>query len=543
MSFTLNRRFLQILAFALPAVFLLFLSLYKLDYFGLDYDELLFVNAALGDLDGATFVQQKWGNVVIIVFNYIGALKSWLYIPIFKIFDVTPWSVRIPVIILLFLNLYLSYKVALRYFNQFVAYAVILLLSVDLTFITLHRLDKGPSAIETCIKLLVLLAIGKPESIRKYVLIVFLLCLGVFNKLNFLWNINALYGVIFLMNLPDVVNLLTRKLTIRQFLDTTIGKSSVMFLVLFCCYVGYIKFLGLHPESPPHTIKLLLHYLTLQLKLLKYTLLSTRIFYLFGWELKNNAIQMVGNLLLIGTILANLFLYFRKKVAYQSYHTAAGFFIIIMFAQIVMTQEAINAWHTFVLYPVLHIFIVNTFYLLCKTSNVAGTRVWWGFIAFWLIVNLFIQYEFNKRVAKECISGELFIPQMKELITYTKQRPENKILSVSWGVNAPLLVTGGGKKTYYEPYHLTFSRPHLDKWYEEHRKELSQPDSILLVTYVMKQTPVFGKDYIVTNDSAFRRYERMVRANGQEPYLEAVIKNQCGKPVYEIYKMKFLKPR
>jgi hypothetical protein len=539
MLFASNRRFFNILAFLLPAVLLAFLSIYKLDYFGLDYDELLFVNAALGDLDGETFVQEKWGNIVIIVFNYIGALKSWLYIPVFKLFKVDAWSIRLPVVLMLFFNIYLSYKITRRYFNEIVAYAVFLLLSVDLTFITLQRLDKGPSAVETCIKLLVLIMVGKPESLRKNLIITGLLILGVFNKLNFLWFINALYGVTFLMNLPDVRRLLTRKLTIGQFLNTVIGRYSLIFFLLVCCNFLYIKFLGIHPAAPPLTIHELVYYFLHQLKMLKYSLLNTRIFYLFGWDLRDRALQWFGNLLLSGTVLVNLFLYVRGKVAYRSFHTAAGLLLVILFAQIVLTVEATNAWHTFILYPVLQIFIVNSFYLLFKTSDIAVRRIFWGFVAIWFCVGIYVQYAFFKMVDTECVAGELFIPQMTDLIKYTKERPENRILSVSWGVNAPLLVTGEGKKNYYEPYHLTFSRPLLDKWYDEHEKELGSPDNVLLVNYVMKQNPVYGKGYIVTSDSSFRRYERMIRSRGQEAYLQKVIKNQCGNPVYHVYKVRY----
>lgn len=540
MSFLSNGRLIRSLAFLLPALLLLFLSVYKLDYFGLDYDELLFANAALGDLDGATFVHKKWGDVVIIVFSYIGALKSWLYIPVFKIFGADPWSIRLPMVALLFFNLYLSYHITRKYFNGYVAYATFLLLSVDLTFITLHRLDKGPSAIETCIKLLVLLMIGKPENVRKYVIIGILLVLGVFNKLNFLWYINALYGVTFLMYWSDVKKLLIRQLTIREFLNTIIGRYSIGFLIIALAYIGYIKFLGLHPAPPPHTIHEIVHYFTVQLKMLKYSILSTRIFYLFGWDLRGFWLQMFGNLLLAATVLANVFLYLRGKVAFRSFHTAAGLLLLIMFMEIVLTIEATNAWHTFMLYPVLQMFIVNTFYLLAIHGDRRPGKVWIALVGLWVFCNLYVQFEFFKKVNTACVSGELFIPQMTDLIEYTRKRPENKILSVSWGVHVPLLISGGGKKSYYEPYHVTFSRPHLNAWYDEHRKDLIHPDSVLLVTYVMKQTPVFGKNYIVTNDSSFRRYERMIRSKGQEAYLQKVIKNQCGAPVYEIYKLRHL---
>ncbi len=90
--------------------FFILLSIYNISYPGLNYDELFFTNAALGDLDGS-FVGQKIWNIPLYLMEYIGASKAWLYYLIFKIFGLSVTSIRIPVIIISSFGLFLYFKI------------------------------------------------------------------------------------------------------------------------------------------------------------------------------------------------------------------------------------------------------------------------------------------------------------------------------------------------------------------------------------------------------------------------------------------------
>ena len=57
-------------------------------YPGLHYDEMAFVNAALGGIDD-TFIVEKIGSFPVYICTYIGALKAYLYFPIFALFGVS----------------------------------------------------------------------------------------------------------------------------------------------------------------------------------------------------------------------------------------------------------------------------------------------------------------------------------------------------------------------------------------------------------------------------------------------------------------------
>ena len=535
--FPLNRRAIRLLAFVLPSILVIFFSLYNLGYFGLDYDELIFVNAALGDVDGKTFISVKWHGVVLMVYTYIGALKSWLYIPIFKLFGVNPWSVRIPVVLILCINLYLSYRVALAYFNKYVAYAAFLILSVDLTFITLQRFDKGPSALEMLFKLLLLLVIIRPETVKKKALIVTLVLLGIFNKVNFIWVVNAVYGVCFLMYWESIKQLFNRKNSPREFLRTIFFKYTLTYFFIVICYVAFVVALEIHPSPLPSTANELFEILVFQVKMVKYTLINTRVFFWFGWNYQNNFLQLAGNLLFPAVILVNLFLYWTRRVRFRSFHSAFGLYVIFIFIQIVVTVNATNAWHTFVLYPLLHIFILHTFYLLLQPFTGIKKFTWFTLAGLWTLLNIYNQYQFLQKSINECVTGELFIPEMSKLISYTQKRPETTIISTAWGLHSPLLLSDKKSKKYFETIFLNFPAGY-ENWYLQNSKTVSQTDQVLLVDCVLKKTPIFGHNYNVRDNYRFRLLNEFLNTKKQNAYLIAVIRNQCGEPVYNVYKLK-----
>ena len=68
---------------ALPSLLSLYLALatYKIHLPGLYYDEMLFVGLAAGHRP-----YLKFCGLPLLSFPYMGALKAWLYTPIFKLF-------------------------------------------------------------------------------------------------------------------------------------------------------------------------------------------------------------------------------------------------------------------------------------------------------------------------------------------------------------------------------------------------------------------------------------------------------------------------
>jgi len=58
------------------------------------YVELLFVSAAMGRHEAFQMPYRSWLGLPIMIFPYIGALKAWIYAPIFRLFGVSALTIR-----------------------------------------------------------------------------------------------------------------------------------------------------------------------------------------------------------------------------------------------------------------------------------------------------------------------------------------------------------------------------------------------------------------------------------------------------------------
>ncbi len=183
------------LLFICIAAFLGFCS-YQIAYPGVQYDEITFSNIALGSK--AEHFSFDILGVPIMVMPYIGALKAYLYYPVFALFGVSALAIRLPMIILAAFPLFLGYRVAVRLSNSlWVGNALALMMSTSLCFIISTKMDWGPSSIMMFLIFLTLWAFLRLLDTKKlvYAYVVFLSILaGMYDKSSFIW-FGAAFGV------------------------------------------------------------------------------------------------------------------------------------------------------------------------------------------------------------------------------------------------------------------------------------------------------------------------------------------------------------
>lgn len=165
------------------------LATYKIHLPGLYYDEMLFVGPATG-----TQPYLKHFGLPLLTFPYIGALKSWIYTPIFALFGVSPATVRLPAILISCGTLALGYCLVRRMLTPLWAVAFTGACAVHPGFVLLTRVDLGPIALMLFIKALCLVLLFKwLEGPQKICWSVIGVCiLGFFDKFNFIWFVVAL---------------------------------------------------------------------------------------------------------------------------------------------------------------------------------------------------------------------------------------------------------------------------------------------------------------------------------------------------------------
>src|SRR5215469_6624120 len=136
-----TRRLSDSLAILAVCVFV-FLAVYRIQLPGLYYDEVAFVNAAQGAPDN-TFIYKRLGPVPVLIMPYLGALKAWIYAPIFHILGTSPLTIRLPAILLAAVTLLIFYRAMRDAIGALWATMVVWVMAVDPANLFPSRLDWG----------------------------------------------------------------------------------------------------------------------------------------------------------------------------------------------------------------------------------------------------------------------------------------------------------------------------------------------------------------------------------------------------------------
>ena len=175
----------------LLAIVLVYLALatHRIARPGLYYDEMLFVGPATHKSP-----YLKCFGLPLLTFPYIGALKAWLYTPIFGFFGVSPMTVRLPVILVACGTLVVQYLFVRRALGPGWATAFTAACSIHPGFVFLTKVDWGPVSLMFFFKsLCLLLLFSWFRSDKTFPWFFFGACLlGFFDKFNFVWFLVAL---------------------------------------------------------------------------------------------------------------------------------------------------------------------------------------------------------------------------------------------------------------------------------------------------------------------------------------------------------------
>jgi len=175
------------------ACIFIFLATYRIQLPGLYYDEVNFVNASQGAPDN-TFIYMKLGSVPLLIMPYLGALKAWIYAPVFHLFGVSPLTVRLPAILLAAVTLLIFYCAIRDALGLIWAVVTIWIMAVDPANLFPSRLDWGPTVLMHFFQAVILalwFSYRKNPQLWKPVMILGCFGLGFFDKFNFVWFLLA----------------------------------------------------------------------------------------------------------------------------------------------------------------------------------------------------------------------------------------------------------------------------------------------------------------------------------------------------------------
>jgi 4-amino-4-deoxy-L-arabinose transferase-like glycosyltransferase len=421
-------------AFILIGLYVI-LALVKINYPGVHYDEILFGNAALGMTDNV-FIEFKIGRLPVLLMPYIGALKAYLYYPIFQFFGVSAYSIRIPVILATACALFILYRSVVLYFNDRTARLSLLLLAIDPSFVAQTRYDVGPTVIEFFLKAVALYFFARlirSRSGKHFALLYLVLMLGLFNKLNFIWFINSFYGalvVLYWRQLKESLNNQTPSSFVCRF---------VLFLLSYALLAGYFFFINIsydlfQPLSLGELKSRLIN-LLVQMK----AIITGENF--FEYALGNihivwNDVFFAGIVLIIlgGTV---FYIVSKNTLPEKKSFYFIGFLLLTTLLQVFLTKQAGSIWHYFNVYPALPI-IVSCSLLALDGLFPLGKRKSWimGIIIIIIAHHLYLNYRYIQSY-DGAVKNVSWSKKIYTLIEFTRNDP-HQFASIDWGIHAQL---------------------------------------------------------------------------------------------------------
>jgi hypothetical protein len=184
-------------------------------YLGIEADEALIANPIFGPVLRDFRIRILHRDIPIMLMDYVGALKAWLYWPIFGTFNTSSESLRLPVLIIGAITIWLFYLLLDRIAGTRAALAGCFLLATDTMFLLTTEFDWGPVAIQHPMLVtacLLLFEFARKDGAKSLLGGFFALGLGLWDKALFAWLIIGLCVAAVVVFPRDTL----RKLTVRN---------------------------------------------------------------------------------------------------------------------------------------------------------------------------------------------------------------------------------------------------------------------------------------------------------------------------------------
>jgi len=432
----------------------LLIACYKISSPGLQYDEMLFVNAAQHTKYDSSFIIKSLKGFPILLMPYIGALKSYIYYPIINSLGVNIWTLRLPVILITILSLWVITKLTNKIFNKEFALIVLLILALNPTLVYMTRLDVGPNVLELFLKSVACFLFYRfffeKASFNNLILGFIILGMGLFNKLNFIWFINASYATIFIFNFE----------CIRKGIVEKDVKNLKPYLAIAASYVVYATYLIIiikgynlvHTSDSSSILDSFINKVSVMNGVVNGTTFLGYIYSKVNSKIYTYILYLYGFIIVCGSIL-NLI---NKKSAFIEKYKRIYFSICLLIffdsIQIVLTKEATAPWHAFTIYPFFTIVLVYSLYSIhhvlgAYRANVANLMLA-GLVSIIVIYQCSVIVSYFNKLGTST-KNVAWSDEIYKLIDYTKNT-NAKFVSLDWGFHNVLIAFDNKKDKYHE---------------------------------------------------------------------------------------------
>jgi 4-amino-4-deoxy-L-arabinose transferase-like glycosyltransferase len=522
----------------------LFFSLTYLQRPGLQFDEVNFVDVTMGNANSQFFLTiEPFGKKLpVMTMRYIGALKSALYVPVFRIFGASAATTRLPVVFIGLITLLVSYALFRRMFDRRIALLGLFLFATDPTFIFANKLDWGPVSLMLVLEVSSLYFVWRWMSEkRRYFLGLagFLFGLGLYNKIIFAWHIAAVFIALFLFFRDDLKLLLHRRLFVCFLSAFLLG---CLPLIAFNISIPWGTFRDQHYLTPDWGEALAYRY-----ALFRGTLDGNGVYSLLNGEevafpsemLKKPDAGRIVRLIEAGTrlpwiratllpvtlagslaLILILACFTRLRKKREILFLAAQPAVIAIF--ICLMPDATGAHHVIMLYP--FVFAVVAFAACELGSCLARSEIAAKALTALCILPLALSQltidaryleSFRQRGGVGYWSDAIY-----ELSSFTRERPGKNFILMQWGMGNQLFLLSAGSIRKEE---LSCGRETLETCLEP---LLTRPDSFFLF-----YAPPFA------DQSILETFKQVLARHHLKGRIVKTFYQRDGRPVYLVYEI------
>jgi hypothetical protein len=521
---------------ALCAAFLL-QGLALIPYLGIQHDEVLFASGIYEPVTAEASLRLGSHALPVMEMTYIGSLKTWIYAGIFALWPPSPYSIRVPMLLLGALAIWLLFLFMKEAVGIRAALVGCALLAFDTTYLMTACFDWGPVAIQHATLMggiLMLWRSHRTGSLRQVAVGFLLLGLGLWDKALFVWMLGGL-GIASLV--------VFRREMLAKIAPARVGAAVLGFVLGAAPLIGYNAANGLK------TFRSNAHYSTEDLRQKVQVLhMGFEGSSLLGYLVRNEPAREAGKpsstlevesvalsdrlgqpragLLLVASIAALALLPWLWTTSARRPMLFALIFMAVTWLQMAFTKDAGGSTHHVVLmWPFPEFFIGVAFARASKYAGRAGPALLVAIVGIVSAANLAIT---NQHLAQAIEDGPttIWTDAIMPLEAYLEEHPANTVYVMDWGILEPLRTLGRGRLP------LRFGSddvagPDLDAAARDRIGRMLQEKGVIYVGH--------------TDDNQIfpERNERMMAAAAAAGYrkrIVRVVEDRQGRPIFEVYR-------
>jgi len=528
-----SRRYLpNALAIAAACVFVLLAS-YRIDLPGLYMDEVDFVNAARGGSDN-TMIYARLGSVPLLIMPYLGALKAWIYAPVFGLFGVSALTIRFPAILIAALTLLILFQLMQSQVGAAWALVATWLMAVDPANLFPSRLDWGPTVLMHFFQAAMLaLWFSYRDKPKLWKLVVICICagLGFFDKFNFIWLIVA-FSLGVALCYPDSLKNLW--LSSSRFARVAAG---IVFLIGFGATLFFVlPILHLHGANlPPMN-------LDAKWKGLLSALSGQGVAYQI-FETCSPVISFVPFWLIVADCcLALTCLFFLGQNAEARENRRNGFFLLLIgvfvFLLIFITPQAGGPHHYSMIFPLpllASVFLAHALYGRVSTKNLRrfAALLLVGASTCIFLVNVHNTMWYLSRFRTGAHFSPRWSPEIYSLSQYINEhgRGAESIISVDWGLHNQLHALAPRK----------LQRRMRDRWpvFQQMEKE-NQENQLAALNSIFAKGKTLALTFAASKETFPETRRNFLAALATHPEIKSRLVKDFwygGERIYEVYEI------